>query len=240
MTVELRNLPFISTASATTGLATAEFDNQLNLVSIGLCPGTACISRVTAKVAEAGADQYVAWGRWTNGVVATNILGAPIVNELSAREGIHYVIGIPSTTMPTSGSATYSLLGATLATSRDTELFVLTGNAAVVFAPQLGTKVGLDAKLQEQHGQLEFRFQTQGGLSDPQKSQISMTSLNRFAGTVDATTNVTPALCENSACKVKISGGFFGPQQQRLGLGYSLQINGAPAKIQGVATFKRN
>ncbi len=240
MTVELRNLPIISSASTSTGLAQAEFDSQMRLSSIGLCPSTACLSRVTAKVVDFGADQYVAWGRWTQGIVAAEIFGIPIINELSSFEGIHYLIGVPSSSMPTSGSATYSLLGATQATSRDSELFTVTGNLAVVFAPKLGTKVGLDLKIQNKPDGLEFNFQTNGGLRDPNQSQLQMINLNRFQGVVLATTNITPQLCANSACKVEISGGFFGEQQQRIGLGYLLRINGAEAKLQGVATFKKN
>jgi hypothetical protein len=240
MTVELRNLPIISSASTSTGLAQAEFDSQMRLSSIGLCPSTACLSRVTAKVVDFGADQYVAWGRWTQGIVAAEIFGTPIISELSSFEGIHYLIGVPSSSMPTSGSATYSLLGATQATSRDSELFTFTGNAAVVFAPKLGTKVGLDFKLQNKPDGLEFNVQTNGGLRDPNQSQLQMINLNRFQGVVLATTNITPQLCANSGCKVEISGGFFGEQQQRIGLGYLLRINGAEAKLQGVATFKKN
>jgi hypothetical protein len=212
----------------------------MRLQSIGLCPGTACVTRVTAQVVESGADQFVAWGRWTNGVVATHLFGIPIVSELSWSQGIHYLIGVPSSSLPTSGSASYSLLGAPQGTSRDSELFTLTGNVAVIFAPQLGTKVGLDLTLRNQPSGLEFYVQTAGGLTNPGQSSLQMTSISRFQGIANATTNQTPQLCANGACKAEISGGFFGEQQQRLGIGYKLRINGAEAKIQGIATFKKN
>src|SRR5690554_2894403 len=43
------------------------FDAERRLTGLGFCPYLACLSSGTTRIAEAGADQWVSWGRWTEG-----------------------------------------------------------------------------------------------------------------------------------------------------------------------------
>ena len=189
---------------------------------------------------EAGFDAYVAWGRWTNGAVNARLFG--IINttqQLNANSGIHYLVGVPTQSMPTSGEATYSLLGATLATGKEVAPLNVTGSAAVVFAPNLGTRIGLDLRLASATGDQEYRLTTTGGLGNARLSELRLTTPNRFDATVGLSTNGVDSACNNGACTATVTGGFFGPDAQRLGVSYAILRNRS-VRIEGVATFKKN
>ncbi len=236
--VELRNVPFLTSASLTTGLATVQFDQQGHLQSLGLCPSLLCLSRGTAQAVDAGYDAYVAWGRWTNGEARTSIAGLVSSHLLTDPSSMHYLIGSPSMSMPTSGSADYSLIGATIATGAATEPYEFSGSLRVVFAPNLGTRVGMNATLSS-NGQAQYQLTTTGGLSNPEQSELRMISLNRFRGTVATQSLTNDRDCQANGCSTEVQGTFFGNQQQRVGIGYVLRgRNGA--KMQGVAVFKRD
>jgi hypothetical protein len=69
---------------------------------------------LTAGVADVGvSDGVIGWGRWTGGsaVVGKSGGGSTSVN-LAGSSSHHYVIGLPTADMP-SGTASYSLVGAT-------------------------------------------------------------------------------------------------------------------------------
>jgi hypothetical protein len=68
----------------------------------------------TGSHADFNSDGILAWGRWTGPVVVN---GGAIT--FGPNQGYHYVVGIPTATMPTSGTATYSLIGATAPTYMD-------------------------------------------------------------------------------------------------------------------------
>lgn len=236
--VELRNVPFLSAASLTTGITSVSLNANGHLQSVGLCPTIACLSVGTAEVREAGYDSYAAWGRWTNGQVRSTVIGMGLNSQIAANEGMHYLIGSPSLSMPTSGSATYSLQGATLATGEGT-LLTFSGRAAVLFAPNLGTKVGLETTLSNSSG-IQYQMMTLGGLTNVSQSELRMTSLNRFSGTIGVTSTNTNSECAgNSGCSARVDGSFYGNEQQRLGLSYQIRKPGN-GRIDGVAVFKRD
>ncbi len=238
LVVELRNVPFLSSTSLTTGLATAELNSNGQLQSIGICPSIACISRGTAEVKEAGYDQYVAWGRWTNGSTKVTVIGFNSSQQYSNNSGMHYLIGSPSASLPTSGSATYSLLGATLATGNNTAPLTLSGSASVIFAPNLGTRVGLDVTLSNPNDKL-YRILSTGGLSNPIASELRLIGPNKLQGILPVLSTISSTDCTDGTCTATVSGAFFGPEQQRLGLGYQIR-RGTGVKIEGVATFKKD
>ena len=75
---------------------------------------------VAAEVVETGDDGSVlGWGRWTNGTIFTTLLGGAGNVELTGSESHHYVVGLPTLDMPTSGTATYVLAGGTSPTYTD-------------------------------------------------------------------------------------------------------------------------
>lgn len=75
-----------------------------------------------AGVAQSyGNDGVMAWGRWTGETTITSTStyegGNPYTytqtRTYDANNPLHYVVGIPATMLPTSGSATYSMYGGT-------------------------------------------------------------------------------------------------------------------------------
>lgn len=70
--------------------------------------------------AEFGTDGILAWGRWAGpATVTSSWFEGTSGQNYGPNEGLHYVVGMPTTTMPTTGSATYVLLGATSPTFLD-------------------------------------------------------------------------------------------------------------------------
>lgn len=81
--------------------------------------GTATVGTATAQ--SSGNDGIIAWGRWVGGTTGGDQVGQEYGSfsglDLTAFEGtahpLHYVVGLPATNIPTSGTATYSMIGAT-------------------------------------------------------------------------------------------------------------------------------
>jgi hypothetical protein len=65
----------------------------------------------TATGQSSGNDGLIAWGRWTGGVSA-GAFGA----DFTRGGAMHYIAGLPATNMPTTGVATYQMIGATTPT----------------------------------------------------------------------------------------------------------------------------
>ena len=57
-----------------------------------------------------GNDGIIAWGRWINGTPDGDLIGGM---DLTTEGAFHYVVGLPVTNMPTTGQATYSMIGST-------------------------------------------------------------------------------------------------------------------------------
>ena len=66
----------------------------------------------TATAVSDGNDGIVAWGRWMNGVTGgtSTTMGNRTLNP---NNPLHYVVGLPVTNMPVSGTATYTVIGYT-------------------------------------------------------------------------------------------------------------------------------
>lgn len=62
-------------------------------------------------VSVAGNDGIIAWGRWLGGT--TTGMGPFGGQDLASFGPLHYAAGLPATNMPTTGMATYSMIGAT-------------------------------------------------------------------------------------------------------------------------------
>jgi hypothetical protein len=85
------------------GYGSAVGSPPLNLVSLG-----------AAGVQSYGNDGVMAWGRWTGGPTTfTDSNGTRDDLTYAASDPLHYVVGLPVTNLPTSGSATYNMYGGT-------------------------------------------------------------------------------------------------------------------------------
>jgi hypothetical protein len=213
-------------------------DSQNRLKSYGFCPDFACLSSGTASIAEAGSDTVISWGRWTNGNASLTVFGIIRPLTLNQNQGMHYLVGTPVLSVPTSGTFSYDLLGATRPTDRSGTVApgTFTGQAVVQFGPGQSSKVGLSAQVSI--GGNNYGITTNGGVTQPQHSQLHLNSSYSFSA--DLNNGLTGAACNAGAnCSVNVSGGLFGAQGQRLGLSYTLSPGATQSKIDGVAVFKR-
>jgi hypothetical protein len=217
------------------------FSEGITLESIGRCDGGICISRGTTQVAEAGHDEYAAWGRWTNGQMHVQIFGLTQPITLSENEGLHYIVGSPTVTVPTSGTFSYNLTAATAPTMTHDWYAPgsFNGQAAVQFSAGSAPRVGIDAQVGIANDQ--FQFNTTGGAADPSQSELTLDSNLRFSGQLDANggQETLPWMCGSVGCRAQVEGALFGPTGERLGVSYSIQSESGSTRINGVGIFSR-
>jgi hypothetical protein len=208
--------------------AFATFDSQGRLLGWQATDGETLTLNGTH--AEFGTDGILAWGRWIGTVQGKmNIDGLLTVNETyDENQGLHYVIGLPTPVMPTIGSATYSLVGATSPTNvaggvAPGTLNASTSNLSVNFATQT-IVANLDVTIAGNGYNVNGRTTYSG-------SQFSI-----FSPTVTGTGG---SAC-SSGCSAQVSGFFAGASAQRAGVGYQVNDFQNSLQILGAAAFKKN
>jgi hypothetical protein len=173
------------------------------------------------------AGGVLAWGRWTGPVAGSNS------GNFSANEGYHYVVGIPATAMPMTGSAVFTFIGATKPTGM-----------LVALTP--GTFTGTLTVTNWATGSL-----TAGGT-------VSFASPSAFSYTFSGTGSFSPGAAAFTAtaggmtfnpsapagyqcsggCTAAINGAFFGAGASYAGFAYQITgIGNQP--ISGTAAFKQ-
>jgi hypothetical protein len=244
--LELRQAPVVTSATLASARAVVALDEQRRLQSVGLCPSILCLDRGSARVVDAGADAVVSWGRWIDGAARASVLGIGGQAPLDAAAGLHYLVGIPTVTMPTEGSATYSLLGGTRPTFSDGSRAPgqATAAASVWFASGRDTRVGFDGTVAFD-GDARYRFVTPGGLANPGASTLRMTGSSTFRGTLDVAAdqrgNALGCGTGGAGCRATVSGVFLGPQAGRMGVGYTLSGPGSSdTTVNGVTVLRRD
>jgi hypothetical protein len=172
-----------------------------------------------------GSDGILAWGRWI-GPVMLNTDGSTVVNY-PQNQGLHYVVGIPTATMPTQGTATYTLLGATKPT------YVNTGDTT---GPGIFT------------GGLSVTFGGGTTRLDTVNWNVSMPDRNYAIGNTQISTQSSSFSANASSvsgcagqCNAFISGFFAGSGAERIGAAYHIQDVVSPnaRDILGAAAFKK-
>lgn len=169
--------------------------------------------------ADFGTDGIIAWGRWIDNV---SILGDAV--SYSTNTGLHYVVGLPTPTLPTTGFATYTLLGATRPTYVDGS--TVPGTFAGSLNVSFGATASIDAIFTVAMPDRTYGISTKGTL------------------TSTATFSFTPSMsgCFSSTCGGFVQGFFAGPTAERAGVGY--QITDVDPKfvtkeIVGAAAFQK-
>jgi len=171
--------------------------------------------------ADFDTDGIVAWGRWIGDV---SVLGANV--SYSANQGLHYVVGLPTLTMPLTGTATYTLLGATRPTYTDGSATPgsFSGSLNVDFgalAVGLALNVGIDSKNYSIGG-------SAGILGSAFSSSLGSVTISEAGGG-----------CGVSGCSASVDGFFSGVNAIRAGLGYSISDINASKTIEGTAAFAK-
>jgi hypothetical protein len=177
------------------------------------------IYKLDGTHADFGSDGILAWGRWIGQV--TPDTGVQIYSE---SQGLHYVIGMPTPTLPTVGTATYTLLGATRPTFLDGSAVpgTFTGSLSVDFG-RLTVGLKLDVGI-------DGRNYAIGG--------DALISGSTFSGSTISGQGpglITTSGCV-SACSASVSGFFAGTSAERAGLGYNIRDD---KQLIGAAAFRK-
>lgn len=176
--------------------------------------------------ADFGTDGILAWGRWI-GPVQNCFSGSSCSSDsYTGNEGFHYVIGMPTPTLPTTGGGTYTLIGATKPTYQFDQSVApgtFTGTLNVSFA-------GLAI------------VSTNFNVAMPDGKGYTMIGENR--GVSSANWTITPTVSGSgggacgSGCSGFISGFFAGPSAERAGVGYHI-IDDFSTQVIGAAAFQK-
>jgi hypothetical protein len=163
------------------------------------------------------------WGRWTGSVT----LPGRVAPTLTANEGFHYVAGLPTATMPTTGVLPFTLIGATNPTGSDgtiapgtmgsgnLTLDFIKGNVIMSISPRFGTW-GYDASFSAGLGGLP--------------------SFSGGGSAVDVGTPPANYSCAFCGCSASFNGAFFGAGASNAGAAYNIT---SISTVSGVAVFKQ-
>ncbi|WP_445376340.1 hypothetical protein [Niveispirillum fermenti] len=181
------------------------------------------------------AGGIIGWSRWADGITAGNYHDGPQFAR-SGKQGMHLVHGDPATGLPTGGTVTYTLAGATSPTIRDgsADPGTMTGSAAVAFGST--ARVGLDMMVTiGGHG---YAVATNGGVANPGASQIAVGADMGFRANDLAATAGGPA-CTGTTCTASVTGFLAGTGASHIGISYTINGGTFDKQVDGAAVFGR-
>lgn len=200
------------------------------------CGFSCFIDRNLATSSEVGSVAgVIEWGRWNGGPITAG----GFYNNLTfgANQGFHYVVGMPASPMPTSGTATFSLLGATTPTFSDgvgggLGTGTMTAGTATANFLTGSITANMNLAFNGTAGASNYALaMTSGSFSPGTAGLFGSGSLNFSSGAV----NVCP-----SACPAGFAGFFAGANASHVGLGYDVTTTASnPFAINGVAVMRR-
>jgi len=212
--------------------ATATFDSTGPLTSIsGLAGGEYFALGAGGTHADFGSDGIIAWGRWIGPVTGDSCgTGCTLNEDYIPNRGFHYVVGMPTTSMPQTGTATYTLIGATQPTYNDGTAppGTFSGTLSVDFGQRtvgMGLSVGIDGK-----------GYAIGGNAQVSGSTFSGSTLSTSTGILTVAPTGGGA-CVGNGCSASVDGFFAGANAARAGLGYHIVDSGTGRNILGAAAF---
>lgn len=205
----------------------ASFNGAGQLIEFTTTNGTYKLDPSNGSNVDFGTDGILAWGRWVGTVSSIpNLFGS---ENYSSNQGLHYVVGLPTPSMPTTGSATYTLLGATRPTYLDgsTAPGTFSGSLSVDFG---ALTVGMNLNVT-----MPDASYTIGGAAPISGSTFSG-SADPFGG---GSLTVSGTNCSCS-CSAAVDGFFAGSSAERAGLGYHVRNTfGTTKDILGAAAFQK-
>ena len=196
-----------------------------------------------AQVAEQGTVAGIlSWERWTNGTVNDQNCCTPY--SISASQGIHVINGVAATNIPTSGTYTYNLVGATRPTMADGSHApgTLTGGSTVGVAFGSTPKFGVNLNVQIGGG--TYNMLSSGGSAAPSLSATNLLSSGLLNASNIPTTysGAGPSVvCPAGNCKANVNGFLAGKGASHLGILYQFGNTAtSPSQIvSGGAGFAR-
>jgi hypothetical protein len=178
------------------------------------------------SVMEFGNASPVAWGRWIGSGIMLSYPPGP--QTFTSNQGLHYVLGIPTPTLPTTGVVPFAFVAATRPTVDDGSLPPGTFSGGQLMVDFGTAKVGAQFNLA--FSTFSYAVSTPGGVAAPSAS-ISGSTFSASNASVTPS-GVAPAVCL-PGCLMNIQGGFFGAGASHAGFTY--QGGG----VSGAAVFRQ-
>lgn len=197
---------------------TAGSDGQIQ--SAVLAP-TTTYTRATATDAEfGGSDGVIGWSRWAGGTVTyTTSAFAPAsgTEQLRGNGGYAQIWGQPATNLPTSGTATYNMVGATAPMRPDGTIIPGSVDSATLAVNFATLRAGYQSMVTA--GGVTYEISTAGGIASPN----APINADRMFSAVNGNTRIMGFLAGNGASHAGVS--YF--------------IGDAPNGIAGVVALKK-
>jgi hypothetical protein len=189
---------------------TATFNSTSQLTNYSNVNETTSLG--TAAVTFSATDGIIGWGRWDGNTLST---GGPMGSGMTPGV-FHYVIGQPTAVMPTTGIATYTLMGYTNPTATDGSTgWNVKGDLTVNFAATGG---GLGISMVVWNSAKTY----------------TLTGSPNVGATFTGSLTTTGAGC--ISCSTSVNGFFAGTNASRAGLSYEI-LGSSSELIQGAAAF---
>lgn len=191
----------------------AVFNSSSQLLSFN--DGTNSGNLAGGKITFSATDGIIGWGRWTENFTAN----VPPNGSVLTPATFDYVIGIPTAVMPTTGTATYNLMGYTNPTATDGSTgWNVSGNLSVTFSTT--NTIGVNMTV-----------------ANAVDNFIVAGSGSGSGATFTGTISTSGTVC-GSGCSTSISGFFAGTDASRAGLSYQV-TDGNNRNILGAAAFAK-
>jgi hypothetical protein len=212
--------------------ASAVFNSSGQLTSVSFTqPSSSTVNSLTLGSsgghADFGTDGVIAWGRWIGPVSLTFDVGEGATTDnrsYGPNTGLHYVVGMPTAALPTSGSGTYALLGATRPTYLDgsTAPGTFTGSMSVNFSAMTSISASFNIAMPDGRG-----YALTGS---------TCTSSSVFSMAPSVVGSGGACTC---SCQSYVQGFFTGASAERAGVGYHVRDFQASKELVGAAGFKK-
>lgn len=197
---------------------------------------------ITARVDDAFADAFANIGRWTNGTVGGAFYDDAGVKTLSATESQHLGVARVPSTMPASGTGTYTLLASTSPQIHDGTQdagAVTAGSFKTLFNGATSTALGFELTLQMPDG--TYNVVGGGGATTPDDGGAGFdqggAGFRMFAPSVTTANDagLCSGLCTSGAARVV----FAGPNAERAIVAYVFNSGSLASGRRGVAIFQK-
>ncbi|MCL4802086.1 MAG: FecR domain-containing protein [Burkholderiales bacterium] len=172
----------------------------------------------------------MAWGRWI-GPVDGIASASPFSVTYAPEQGLHYIIGLPTLPIqiPTAGTFTYNLVGATAPTDGLSPPGSFTGTLVGNFISASPT---VDVQGSAAVGGQVYTFQGSGITVN-----VTATS-NNFSAAGLGPIAASPGSGCSSGCTTDLKGAFYGTGASHAGFVYKISATGA-AEVTGAAAFAK-
>lgn len=178
-------------------------------------------------VGHSGNDGMIAWGRWGHGRTGGSGHHGhyDITGGEGARNALYYVAGLPAQRLP-AGVRQYTLLGGGIAPTAGE------GGMAVTTSLDAGE---LRADLAAGRAEVKLKLTVPSGTYELHAQNLTLR--DGLLGTgPDSTISVTGVFCF-AGCRAELSGFLAGPQGQRAGMAYHIDVAALSEDPNGVVAW---